>query len=94
MLDARLLLAHALWISGAATLLAAFGYVSWEARTAHASRRSVFRSSRGWRVFNAIGLALIAVGLLLMPGTAAWARAAWALVLAAVAFDLWQLRTS
>jgi hypothetical protein len=94
MIDVRFVIAHGLWILGAAVALAAFSYYNWLAREQHRSLRHVLRSEWGWKVSVAGGVLLVASGFLLMEGTRWWERGLWLLVWAGTAFDLWRLRSA
>ena len=94
MIDVRFVIAHGLWILGAAVALAAFSYYDWWARAQGRRRRDVFRTARGWRMSLAGGLLLVASGFLLMEGARWWERGVWLLVWAGGAFDLWAARNA
>jgi len=92
-IDVRFVIAHGLWILGAAVIFAAFSYYSWWARAQGRRRRDVFRAAPGWRMSLAGGLLLVASGFLLMEGARWWERGVWLLVWAGGAFDLWAARS-
>jgi hypothetical protein len=92
-IDARFVIAHSLWILGAAVVLAAFSYYDWWAIEQGRRRRDVFRTAPGWKMSLAGGLLLVASGFLLMEGTRWWERGLWLLVSAGAAFDLWRPRS-
>ena len=94
MIDVRFVIAHGLWILGAALALAAFSYYGWCARVQGRRRRDVFRTARGWKMSLAGGLLLVASGFLLMEGARWWERGVWLLVWGRGAFDLWTARSS
>ena len=91
MIDVRFVVAHSLWILGAALALAAFSYYHWLAQERHVPLRQTLRAAWGWKVSIASGLFLTASGFLLMEGTRWWQRVLWLLVCAGAASDLWQL---
>ena len=94
MIDVRFVIAHSLWIIGAAVVLAAFSYYDWLAREQRRPLRHVLRAQRGWKVSMAGGVLLVASGFLLMESARWWERALWLLVWAGTAFDLWRLRSA
>jgi hypothetical protein len=94
MIDVRFVIAHSLWILGAAVALAAFSYYDWLARERQMPLRQMLRVAWGWRVSIAGGVLLVASGFLLMEGTRWWERGLWLLVWAGAAFDLWRLRSA
>jgi hypothetical protein len=83
MIDGRLLLRSAFWISGLALVLAAFSYHVWQAGVASRSLRDQLRR-RSWKLAGSAGSLLVCAGLALSPGSPGWERIAW--VLFAVAF--------
>jgi hypothetical protein len=91
-IDVRFVIAHSLWILGAAVVLAAFSYYDWWAREQGRGRRDVFLTARGWKMSLAGGLLLVASGFLLMGSTRWWERGLWLLVWAGTAVNLWRLR--
>jgi hypothetical protein len=92
MIDVRFVIAHSLWILGAAVELAAFSYYDWLAGERQMPLRQMLRVAWGWKVSIAGGVLLVASGFLLMEGTRWWERGLWLLVWAGAAFDLWRLR--
>jgi hypothetical protein len=92
MIDVRFVIAHSLWILGAAVALAAFSYYQWLAGEQQKPLRHVLRAAWGWKVSIAGAMILVASGFLLMEGTRWWERGLWLLVWAGAAFDLWRLR--
>ncbi|MEO8260881.1 MAG: hypothetical protein ABI868_26280 [Acidobacteriota bacterium] len=94
MIDLRFVVAHGLWLLGAAVVLAAFSYHNWRARQQGRRRRDVLRAAPGWRMSVSGGALLAASGFLLMAGARWWEQAAWLLVWAGAAFDLWSARTT
>ncbi len=92
MIDIRFVIAHGLWILGAAVGLAAFSYYNWLAEERQMPLRQMLRIARGWNVSLAGGVLLLASGFLLIQGTRWWERGLWLLIWAAAAFDLWRLR--
>ena len=89
MIDVRLVLAHGLWILGAATGLAAFSYYDWLARAQGRPRREVMRAERGWTLGVAGGVLLAASGCLLMESATWWERGIWLVVWMGAARQLW-----
>ena len=89
MIDIRFVVAHGLWILGAAIILAAFSYHRWLAQEQKKSTRDVLRIAWGWKMSLSGGVLLIASGFLLMEGTRWWERGLWLLVWGGSAFDLW-----
>jgi len=93
MIDVRFVVAHGLWILGAAIELAAISYYDWLARQRRRPLRQVLRSARGWHSSFAGGGLLVASGFLLMAGTRWWERAVWLVVWAGAAVEMWRLRS-
>ncbi len=94
MIDVRFVIAHGLWILGAAVALAAFSYYDWLAGERQMPLRQMLRVARGWKASIGGGVLLVASGFLLMEGTRWWERGLWLLVWAGAAFDLWRLRSA
>jgi hypothetical protein len=94
MIDVRFVIAHSLWILGAAVALAAFSYYDGLARERQMPLRQMLRVAWGWKVSIAGGVLLVASGFLLMEGTRWWERGLWLSVWAGAAFDLWRLRSA
>jgi hypothetical protein len=92
MIDVRFVIAHSLWILGAAIALAAIGYYDWQARERRLPLRQLLRTAWGWKVSIAGSALLVASGFVLMESTRWWERALWLMVWAGAAFDLWRLR--
>lgn len=92
MIDVRFVIAHALWILGAAVAVAAFSYYHWLAGERHMRLREMFAAAWGWKCSNAIAMLLIASGFLLMEGTSLWQGGAWLAVWTGAVVDLWRLR--
>ena len=89
MIDVRFVLAHSLWILGAAILLASFSYYDWQSREQGRRRREVLRNARGWKLSVAGSVLLIASGVLLMEDVRWWERGVALVVWAGAARDLW-----
>jgi len=94
MIDARFVIAHGLWIFGAAGALASFSYYDWRAGERQMPLRQMLRVAWGWKVSIAGAVLLTASGFLLMEGTRWWERGLWLLVWAGAAFDLWRQRSA
>jgi hypothetical protein len=73
MIDWMYVAANALWICGAAVVLAAISFHVWRADEAGQPYRLVFRS-RSWRLYSSSGMALVCAGVLLGQPWAVWAR--------------------
>jgi heme/copper-type cytochrome/quinol oxidase subunit 1 len=91
-IDVRFVIAHSLWVFGAAIILAAFSYYDWLAKARGRRLREVLREVRGWRLSVAAGLLLVASGFLLMESTRWWERGVWLVVWAGLGSDLWRMR--
>ncbi len=89
MIDLRFVFAHGLWVFGAATLLAAFGYYDWQSREQGRRHRDVMRDARGWKLCVAASVLLAASGVLLMRDIRWWERGLGLVVLAGAVRDLW-----
>jgi multidrug efflux pump subunit AcrA (membrane-fusion protein) len=72
MIDVRFVIAHSLWILGAAVVLAAFSYYEWLARERQMPLRRMLRVAWGWKVSIAGGVLLVASGFLLMESARWW----------------------
>lgn len=94
MIDVRFVIAHGLWILGAAVALAAFSYYHWLAGERRIRLRQMFGAAWGWKLSNAGAMLLVASGFLLMESTRWWERGLWSVVWAGAAFDWWRLRRS
>ena len=92
MIDVRFVIAHSLWILGAAVALAAFSYYQWLAGERQMPLRQMLASARGWKLSIAGAVLLAASGFLLMEGTRWWERGIWLVVWGGAAFDVWRLR--
>lgn len=92
MLDARFVIAHGLWIVGAAVALATFSYYDWLARQLETPLRKMLRVAWGWKAGIAGSALLVASGFLLMEKIPLWQRGLWLLVWAAAAVDMWRMR--
>ena len=93
MIDVRFVIAHGLWILGAAVALAAFSYYQWLAGERRMPLRQMLRAARGWKVSIAGAVVLVASGFLLMEGTRWWERGLWVVVWGGAALDLWRGRS-
>jgi hypothetical protein len=80
MTHVRLVIAHGLWILGAAVVLAAFSYYQWLAQEHQVPVCQMLRIARGWRVSLAGGILKVASGFLLMEGSRWWERGLWLMV--------------
>jgi hypothetical protein len=85
----RFLVAHGLWVLGAAAMLASFSYFTWVARAGDAARSRVWRERPVWAMITAGGLLAVAAGFLLMDGARWWQRGVWVLVGAGAVRALW-----
>jgi len=89
MIDVQFVIAHSLWILGAAVALAAVSYYQW-LESGRCPCATSCEPSVGWKASFAGGVLLVASGFLLMDGTRWWERGLWLLVWAGAAFDLWR----
>ncbi len=88
MIDIRFVIAHSLWILGAAVALASFSYHKWLARERHMPLRQMLRLAGGWKLSINGSILLVASGFLLMESAYVWEKALWLVVWAGAAFDL------
>jgi len=94
MIDVRFVIAHSLWILGAAVVLAAFSYYRWLALDQRTPLGQVLRTERKWKVSIAGGILLVASGFLLMESARWWERGLWLVVGVGTARDLWRMRST
>ncbi len=87
MVDWRLVGVSAVWLAGAAALLAGLSYGYWEARTAGRPLRAWLGGRGWWRRLYPAALGLVCAGLGL-SANAGWEQAAWA---ALAVFSVWDL---
>lgn len=90
MIDVRFVVAHSLWIVGAALVLTAFSYYDWLARDRGHDLRDVIRESSGWSLSVGCGLLLVASGLVMMAETDWWQWLIGAIVWAVSIAGLWR----
>lgn len=86
------MIAHGLWILGAAVALATVSYYQWFAAEQRLPLRQLRRTARGWKVSIAGSLLLVASGFLLMESARWWERSVWLLIGAGAGINLWRTR--
>ena len=90
MIDVRFVIAHSLWILGAAVGLAAFSYYYWWAGIQRVPLRQTLRHARGWQLSVGGAAFLIACGLIAMDATPWWVRGAGLLIGVGAALHDWR----
>jgi multisubunit Na+/H+ antiporter MnhB subunit len=86
-LDWAGLASNGVWVLGAAVILAAFSFTSYEAQR-RGERLRVRLAAPGFRLWLSVGLAFISLGATLL-GRRWWERALWAVLCTASAWRLW-----
>jgi len=94
MIDVRSVIAHGLWILGAAVAVSALSYYHWLAGVQGMRLRKMFATAWGWKFSNASAMLLIASGFLLMEGSSWWQWGVWLAVWTSAGLDLWRLHNT
>jgi dolichyl-phosphate-mannose--protein O-mannosyl transferase len=88
MVDWSALIFNGLWVLGAALILAAFSFSSYEARRRGEPLR-VRLAATGFQLPFMAGLALVSLGIALTAGSRWWERVLWGLLCILGTWQLW-----